>query len=157
MQKVDFGDLGDFVQQPWLVTVGTLRKDGTILLSPMWFEWDGQAFVISTSEGSVNIRNVRRNPVVTLSIAEEQSFPGRGLEVVGHAEIMPDPSLDGLKRISNKYLGAEVGAQWREARRDREWMLMRIVPERTRAYDHRDEPMLLDAKPTFPSPQPSTN
>jgi len=123
----------------------------------MWFEWDGEAFVISTSEGSVNLRNVRRNPVVTLSIAEEQTFPGRGLEVVGRAEILPDEGHEGLKSISTKYLGDEVGVRWREARRDRQWMLMRVVPERIRAYDHRDEQMLLDAKPTFPSPELATS
>ena len=156
MQKIEFGALGDLIFQPWLVTLGTLRKDGTILLSPMWFEWDGEAFVISTSEGGANIRNVRRNPIVTLSIAEEQTFPGRGLEVVGHAEIQPDHGLQGLTRISNKYLGPEVGAQWREARRNREWLVMRVVPERVRAYDHRDEPMLVDAKPSLSSPQPSS-
>jgi PPOX class probable F420-dependent enzyme len=155
VQKVDFGDLGDLVFQPWLVTLGTLRKDGTILLSPMWFEWDGHAFVISTSDDGANIRNVRRNPVVTLSIAEDRSFPGRGLEVIGHAIIQPDDGLRTLTRISNKYLGSEVAAKWREARRGKEFLLMNIVPERIRAYDHRDEPMLMDARPSYPEAQGS--
>jgi hypothetical protein len=60
-----------------------------------------------------------------------------------------------VKRISTKYLGSEVAAKVRVAWRDKVWKLMRVVPERTRAYDHRDEPMLMEPNRTFPGPSVS--
>src|ERR1700724_3480648 len=34
MQRVTLADLGDLFEQPWLATLATHRKDGSVLLSP---------------------------------------------------------------------------------------------------------------------------
>jgi len=151
MQRIKPEDLGDLYQQPWLATLATQRKDGSVLLSAMWFEWDGEAFIVSISADSIKHKHVKRNPLVSLSISEEQTHPGRGLEVVGHAVTTPDTGAAGIRHIANRYLGPELTEQWLQARADKEWLLLRIVPERIRAFDHRDEPMLKQAAPRYPS------
>ena len=32
-------DLGGFIDSAVLATLATYRRDGTVLLSPVWFEW----------------------------------------------------------------------------------------------------------------------
>jgi len=151
VRRVDLSELGDLFEQPWLATLATHRKDGSVLLSPIWWEWDGEAFWVSIPEGDIKDRHILRDPTVSLSMAEEASFPGRGLEIVATAERRPDPGPAGLRRIAARYLGAEVADRWL-AQFDpaMPWILLRLQPTRVRAWDHVDEPLLSDALPVWP-------
>src|SRR5438128_1616426 len=46
MQRIDIAEVGDLLQQPWLATLATYRKSGQVLLSPVWFEWTDEAFLV---------------------------------------------------------------------------------------------------------------
>lgn len=37
-------DLGDFLDEPILAVLATLRADGSMLLSPVWYEWRAGGF-----------------------------------------------------------------------------------------------------------------
>jgi len=91
MQRIPIDQLGDLFQQPWLATLATYRKDGTVLLSPVWFEWDGEAFLVSLVHGDWKELHLRRNPRVSLLIAEEASYPGRAIEASGRVSVTDDP------------------------------------------------------------------
>ncbi len=41
-------DTQRFLTEPCNVILGTLRKDGSPQLNPMWFYWTGEVFYIST-------------------------------------------------------------------------------------------------------------
>jgi PPOX class probable F420-dependent enzyme len=155
MQRVTLADLGDMFQQPWLATLATHRKDGSVLLSPVWWEWDGEAFWISIPQDDIKDRHITRDPRVSLSLAEEASFPGRGLEIGAVVEKVPDPGAVGLRRIATRYLGAKVADEWLQQFHDVQWLLLQLKPDRVRAYDHRDEPLLREAMPHWPSGQSS--
>ncbi len=49
----------------WLTTV---KADGTPLPNPVWFFWDSLRFLIFTEPGSVKMRNMTRNPRVSLNL-----------------------------------------------------------------------------------------
>jgi PPOX class probable F420-dependent enzyme len=151
MQRVDVGALGDFFEQPWLATLATYRKDGTVLLSPVWFEWDGTAFLVSLVRGDWKELHLRRNPRASLLIAEEASYPGRALEAAGTASVGPDPGGAAIRRIAARYLGEDLGDRYVSQYPDLEWALMRLVPDRMRALDHRNVPFLALAEPRYPT------
>jgi PPOX class probable F420-dependent enzyme len=151
MQRVPIETLGDLFEQPWLATLATYRKDGTVLLSPVWFEWDGEAFIVSVVHGDWKELHLRRNPRASMLIAEEASYPGRALEVSGSATVTADPDGAGILRIARRYLGDEVARRWVSQYPDLNWDLMRLVPERSRALDHRNVPFLAQAEPRFPA------
>jgi PPOX class probable F420-dependent enzyme len=153
MQKVGLESLGDLYEQPWLATLATYRRDDTVLLSPVWFEWDGTAFLVSLVHGDVKEVHIRRRPLVSLLIAEEASYPGRMLEVSGVASVVPDPNGAAITRIGARYLGEEIARRWVALYPDLNWDLLRLVPERSRALDHRNVPFLARAVPHYP---PST-
>jgi PPOX class probable F420-dependent enzyme len=150
MQRIDVEALGDFFEQPWLATLATYRKDGTVLLSPVWFAWDGAAFLVSLVHGDWKELHLRRNPRASLLIAEEASYPGRALEAAGTASVAPDPGGGAIHRIAARYLGEELGERYVSQYPDLEWDLMRLVPDRMRALDHRNVPFLALAEPQYP-------
>jgi uncharacterized protein len=150
MRRIDVDMLGDLFDQPWLATLATYRKDGTALLSPVWFAWDGTAFLVSLVHGDWKELHLRRNPRASLLIAEEASYPGRAVEAAGTAHVTPDPSAVAIRRIAARYLGEELGERWVSQYPEFEWDLMRLVPEKIRALDHRNVPFLALAEPQYP-------
>jgi PPOX class probable F420-dependent enzyme len=150
MQRIDIAEVGDLLQQPWLATLATYRKDGQVLLSPVWFEWTGVAFLVSLVHGDAKELHLRRNPRASLVIAEEASYPGRVLEASGIATVVPDPRAEAITRIATRYLGEEVAQRWVGQYPEMPWDLMRLAPERMRALDHRNVPLLREAQPQYP-------
>jgi PPOX class probable F420-dependent enzyme len=151
VRKITMEELGDLLEQPRLATLATYKKDGTILLSPVWFEWDGEYFWVSTGEGDIKDRHIQRQPLVSLCIGEEAAYPGRVVEASGLASKMPDPGGAALRRIASRYLGAEVADRWMALYPTVTWILFRIKPDRMRLLDHRDETVLAEARPQEPS------
>ena len=150
MQRIDVDMLGDLFEQPWLATLATYRKDGTVLLSPVWFDWDGEAFLVSLVHGDWKELHLRRDPRVSLLVAEEASYPGRAVEAAGTASVTPDPGGAAIRRIASRYLGADVAERWVSQYPDFEWDLMRLMPATMRALDHRNVPFLAEGEPQYP-------
>lgn len=153
MQGIKVGELGDLLQQPWLATLATYRKSGQVLLSAVWFEWDGEAFLVSLVNRDVKEQHLRRTPHASLLIAEEASYPGRMLEVSGPVTLSADPGAEGITRIATRYLGQDLARRYVGQYPEISWDLMRLTPDRWRALDHRNVPILRDARPEYP---PST-
>ncbi len=84
----------------WLVTVGL---DGTPQPSPVWFLWDGDGFLIYSRPDTPKLRNIERNPRVSLHLDGD----GRGGNIVvitGDARIVPDhPPATEVAEYMRKY------------------------------------------------------
>ena len=150
MQRIDVSQVGDLLQQPWLATLATYRKTGEVLLSPVWFEWAAEAFQVSLVHGDAKELHLRRNPRASLVIAEEASYPGRVLEVSGIATVTKDRKAEAITRIATRYLGEDVARRYVSLYPDLPWDLMRLVPDRARALDHRNVELLREAQPQYP-------
>lgn len=90
----------------WLTTV---RSDGMPQPVPVWFLWDGESFLIYTSEKAHKLRNIRANPRVAINL---NSGAG-GNDIVrteGTAEVLEDhPPPTGVPGYLEKYRrGMEV-------------------------------------------------
>ncbi len=131
-------DLGDLLDRPIIAVLATNRADGTVMLSPVWFQWDGEAVVIWTSgptDGKV--RHLGRDPRTTVVIAE-QDMPYRGLEVTGRAELTSQGFEAAIRRISTRYVGAEAAEELTAGFRE-PGILIRVIPDRLRAWDFVDD------------------
>jgi PPOX class probable F420-dependent enzyme len=131
------GDLGDLLERPILAVLATRRRDGTTMLSPVWFEWDGDAVVIwvgGPEDGKA--RHLAADPRTTVVIAESD-LPYRGLEVTGRAELTRAGYDAAIRRISARYVGADAAEQI--ARGFPDGLLIRVLPGRIRAWDFVDD------------------
>ena len=73
----------------WLTTVG---GDGRPYTVPVGFVWEGQTLLIFSQPKKQKLRNIRKNPRVTLALDETE----RGQDVViveGTAEVIDDPQI----------------------------------------------------------------
>lgn len=129
-------ELGRLLEQPLLAVLATYRRDGSVLLSPVWHEWDGSAFVVATGSGNVKTQHVRRDPRASIVVCEHVP-PYRGIEVHGRARLVAEDAAETGRRIAIRYLGETEGTAKAEAYGDD--VLIRIEPGFVRAWDFADE------------------
>ena len=128
-------DLGDFLLRPLLATLATYRRDGLILLSPVWFEWREGGFNIAIGRNDVKARPLRRDPRASVVVAEAEP-PMRGLEIRGSARLMPQsPEVD--RRIVERYVAAAEVDEYLAGLPP--GTLVRLEPGELRAWDFPDE------------------
>ena len=131
-------DLGDFLDQPKCATLATHFKDGTILMSPVWHEWQDGGFTVAVASEDIKTRHIRRDAKVSISVAED-SAPYRGIEVRGEASIERADAFETTRRIAVRYLGPQQGSSYVEAFREADLVLIRVKPGVLRAWDFADE------------------
>jgi PPOX class probable F420-dependent enzyme len=129
-------DLGDLAELRLLAVLATYRRDGTVLLSPVWHEWRDGGFQVVTGSQGVKAAHLRRDPRVSIVVCEHAP-PYRGVEVRCHARLLTAGAGDAVRRIASRYLGAEAGAAYAESAGDD--LLIRVEPGELRAWDFADE------------------
>ena len=128
-------DLGDLLELPLVAVLATHRKNGDVLLSPVWHRWRNGGFDLVTSRDDVKARHLRRDPRATV-LVYEHTPPYRGIEVSGRAVLAG--ADDGLVRqLALRYLGVEDGEKY--AARASDDTLIRLEPDRLRAWDFADD------------------
>ena len=131
-------DLGDLLERPILAILATHRKDGRILMSPVWHEWTNGEFLLTTWANDIKSRNLKNDPRATVLVAENEP-PYRGIEISGEAtvEAMAD-HMPMYYRLATRYVGEKDGPSYAEAFRDEEFELIRLAPGVMRAWDFDD-------------------
>jgi PPOX class probable F420-dependent enzyme len=130
-------DLGDLVELPLLAVLATYRRDGSVLLSPVWHEWRDGGFNVVTRSVDGKARHLRRDPRANIVLCEHV-LPYRGVEVQCTAQPVTTGVPDATLRIASRYLGPEAGAAYAE--RSEDDLLVRLEPGTLRAWDFADEP-----------------
>jgi len=129
-------ELGDLLTQPLLAVLATYRRDGSVLLSPVWHEWRDGGFSVATGSGGIKAKHLRRDSQASMVVCEH-SPPYRGIELRATARLVTDRVGEVVERIATRYLGSPEGARYaREAGDD---LLIRLEPGSLRAWDFADE------------------
>jgi len=129
-------DLGGFLDEPQVAVLATLRKDGSVLLSPVWHGWRDGGFDIWTGAEDVKVRHLRRDPRASILVAESR-YPLRGIEVRGIAQIVEDDAVGTAVRIASRYIGSENGASYVGSGANA--VIVRLEPGDLRVWDFADE------------------
>jgi len=131
-------DLGDLLEQPIVAVLATYRSSGDVMLSPVWFEWrDGGINIWTGGVSDGKVRHLQRDARASVVIAE-QIMPLRGLELAGRATLSTDGFHDVVRRTVIRYEGPD-GAEQFVASFPEPRPVIRLVPDRIRAWDFRDE------------------
>jgi PPOX class probable F420-dependent enzyme len=70
----------------WFTTVS---PDGTPAPNPVWFFWDGKEFIIYSKPDSYRIRNIEKNPRVSLHLEGADALGHNVVVVTGKATLNP--------------------------------------------------------------------
>jgi PPOX class probable F420-dependent enzyme len=85
--------------------LATLMADGSPQSAPVWVAREGDRILIATGEGSLKAKNTRRDPRVSLSIADMDD-PYSEAQLRGRVvECRPDGDFRGMDPIARKYTG----------------------------------------------------
>ena len=130
-------DLGGFLEEPVVAVLATLRRDGSVLLSPVWHEWRDGGFNVWTSPDDVKARHLRRDPRATIVVAGS-SPPLPGVELRGSVTFVHDDAHETAVRIATRYLGAERGPEYVDSLPGGD-VVLRLEPGDLRVWDFRDD------------------
>lgn len=137
---LDVGDLDGFLSRRVLATLATYGRDGSVRLSPVWFDWRDGGFDIVIGSRDVKSRHLQRDPRAAV-VVYENSPPYRGVELRGIASFTTEGASDVERRIAARYLGAEQAEAWLASGG---WtpMHVRLEPGDLRVWDFSDDDLL---------------
>jgi PPOX class probable F420-dependent enzyme len=128
-------ELGDLLELPRVAVLATYKRDGTVLLSPVWHEWRDDGFNVVTGSRDVKAGHLGRDPRSNIVVYEDDP-PNRGIELRTEAKLIELEDRSIVARIASRYLGAQAGAEYAETSGDD--LLIRLEPGTIRAWDFAD-------------------
>jgi PPOX class probable F420-dependent enzyme len=112
------------LDEPIPVTIGTQRRDGSVQMNPIWYEYrDGQIWLNGGPERAW-VKHLQRDPRVTLLVVDPKN-QFRWAQIQGR---LVDTTAEGadehIDRLSQRYFGRPYPAE----KVDR--LIVRVEPER---------------------------
>src|SRR5215203_3450100 len=119
----------ELLARPVLMSLATTLADGTIQLTPVWFDFDGTYIYFNSEKDRLKHRILRHRPQVSLIILDPDN-KARWLAVRGRViEISDDVNREHANALNLKYMGVpRFGAPPDEQR-----MRFKICPEHVSA------------------------
>ncbi len=105
-------DLGDLLEQPLVAVLATYRREGSVLLSPVWHRWrDGGFDVVASAGDDIKVRHLKSDPRASI-IVYEHAWPYRGIELRAEARILAAGAEEAVLDMAIRYLGREEGTAY---------------------------------------------
>ena len=96
----------DLLRRPSPCFVATVNPDGSPQLTQTWVDTDGEHVLLNTEEGYQKVRNMRRDPRVTLNVADPDEVT-RYFRIRGRVlDISADGATDHIEVLAKRYTGA---------------------------------------------------
>ena len=83
--------------------LGTVNRDGSVQVSPVWVHIEDGRPVFNTAEGRVKWRNIERDPRVTLEVIDSSGY--RSVEIRGRAVMTREGAREHADELALKYTG----------------------------------------------------
>jgi PPOX class probable F420-dependent enzyme len=110
-------------------TIATLNPDGAPQTSVVWIKRDGDTVVFSATTRRQKVRNLARDPRVSLSIYACEN-PYESVDIRGTVELIPDERKALSVELSNKYLDEDPPHEDDEIER----VIVRIIPTKVTSF-----------------------
>jgi PPOX class probable F420-dependent enzyme len=131
--------LGDLLPRPINAILALHRADGSILQTPIWYEWHDGAFRFQIPAGDRKIRMLERDPRVSLVVAENE-HPYRAIEVRGRARMTADAYDEiGHAIVARYVLAHDPTASIESYLSDIPGAIVTVEADSVRAWDYADE------------------
>lgn len=110
--------------------LGTTNKDGTPLLTPVWYARDGDELWLVIPPHGPKARNIRRDPRVMFLVMDERGY--NYVTIRGRARLESGEGGAKPREMAIRYLGEEAGGRFAERDYIKEEIVCRITPEKVR-------------------------
>ena len=130
--------IDEFLREPHLCDLATVRPDGSPHVAPVWHHYDGERLIILAEDTAVKVRNIRHDPRVAASIATHTS-PYKAAIANGVAELSYSNIPEYVEAMAINYLGVEDGKVYAEsAVRDTNFVVITITPTKIIGWKFED-------------------
>jgi PPOX class probable F420-dependent enzyme len=121
-----------FLAEKRFAVVATINPDGSPHQTVMWYELQGDEIMMNTAQGRVKDRNLRRDPRVSLCVADGY----RAVTISGRARLIDDQEIAqaDIARLAVRYHGPEKGARQAEQFRRQVRITLRLPLEQVIPY-----------------------
>ena len=97
------------------ISLGTFRKNGEKVATPVWFGEDGDKLYVMTISSSGKVKRIRNNPQVTVAPCTIRGKV-RGAEVKATVRLLPpEEQAHARQTINRKYWLARLTSPWSKA------------------------------------------
>jgi PPOX class probable F420-dependent enzyme len=135
-RNLPLSELGDFLALPRVAVLATYRRDGTVLLSPVWHQWRDSGFDVVVAPDDIKVRHLGRDPRASILVYDNEP-PYRGVEMRTTAQLSEVDRADVVREMAVRYLGREAGEAYAETSGDS--IVVRLEPGDVRTWDFADE------------------
>ena len=136
MRKLGPADLGDLLEAPLVAVLATYRKDGSVLLSPVWHRWRDGGFDVVSGPNDMKLKHLRRDPRASIVVYGHEA-PYAGLEARGEVRLEEEGAAAAILSMAVRYLGPEDGPAY--AATVTSAVLVRLEPTELRGWDFADD------------------
>ncbi len=116
----------DFLKNPYVGVVTTLRADGSAHNTVIWVDVDDGGVSFNTAHGRCKPRNLARDPRVALTVVDPAD-PYKWVSISGKATLTDEGAEDQIDNLAQKYIG-QFPYPWRQP--DERRVSVRIAPEK---------------------------
>lgn len=95
-------ELRDFLSQPLIADIVTLKKDGSPQITPVWYDFDGTYLYVSTTTDRAKSRNIKRDNRIALSVRNKGAHKVVLFDAT--ADILDDKDHAAVHRIAARYM-----------------------------------------------------
>jgi PPOX class probable F420-dependent enzyme len=135
-RDLPLSDLADFLALPLVAVLATYRRDGSVLLSPVWHQWRDGGFDVLVAPNDIKLRHLRHDPRASILVYDNEP-PYRGVEIRTIAQLHEVDRADVAREMAVRYLGQEAGEEYAATSADS--ILVRLEPGNVRTWDFADE------------------
>jgi len=97
----------DLLRRPSPCFLATLMPDGSPQMTQTWVDTDGRHVLVNTVDGHQKVRNMRRDPRVSMALIDPDN-PYRYLQLQGRVvEITEEGADRHIDKMAKKYLGQD--------------------------------------------------
>lgn len=135
-RDIPLSELADFLALPLVAALATFRRDGSVLLSPVWHRFRDGGFDVVSAPEDIKVRHLRRDPRASILVYDNEP-QYRGVEIRTTAQLLEVDRADVVLEMSIRYLGREAGEAY--AAESADSILIRLEPGHVRTWDFADE------------------
>jgi len=135
-RDIPLADMAGFLALPIVAVLATYRRDGGVLLSPVWHTWRDGGFDVTSFPADIKVRHLDNDARASLLVYDQEP-PFRGVEIRTTAILSKIDTPEIIREMATRYLGKEAGEAYAAASSD--LTLIRLEPGHIRTWDFADE------------------
>jgi PPOX class probable F420-dependent enzyme len=132
-------EMDAFLRGSVISRIATVKPDGAPYVVPVWHFWDGGFLWVIPRERSSFVENIKREPRVCVSAADDVDPLHTRVVIQGRAEVVEGPvrmqgrMLEIANDMAHRYMGPD-GPRYLARTADRPRYLLKITPEKTASW-----------------------